>query len=137
MEILKYIAVFIVALITILILDYIWLWYVTKDFIIRSFSGMITLENGNIKINMLAWILAWCCVAWIVVTFVTFRYDSYLQIAFYGALIWFLSYAIYDFTNLAFLNNYSLWFTFADIAWGTFTCMTVALSSYSFWLFIK
>lgn len=56
---------------------------------------------------------------------------SYVSALGYGALMGFLSYAMYDLTNLTFLKNYSLAFTMVDIAWGTFLCGLVALVMYS------
>ena len=52
MEWYKYLAVFGVAFFTLLILDYIWLGIVTKDFIIREFGSMVEVEDGSIKIRL-------------------------------------------------------------------------------------
>ena len=137
MEILKIAWVYGVGFITLLILDYIWLWIVTKDFIIREFWNLVAVENGSIKINLAAGLIAWAVISILVVTFVTLQFEWYGNILMYGAVIGFLSYGMYDLTNLTFIQNYSLKFTLVDIAWGTFACSMVALSSYSFYNFIK
>lgn len=130
MMILKYFLTFLAWFFTLLVLDYIWLGSVTKDFIIREFWNMVTVQDGKITINILAWILAWISIALLVVVFVSTKYTSLKDVLLYSALIWFLSYSMYDLTNLTFLNNYSLKFTIVDIAWGTFACSMVWLTSY-------
>ncbi len=137
MEILKIFGVYFVGFMTLLILDYIWLGIVTKDFIIREFGNLVAVEDGSIKINLTAGLIAWAVISILVVTFVTLQFQWYGNIVMYGALIGFLSYAMYDLTNLTFIQNYSLKFTLVDIAWGTFACSMVALTSYSFYNFIK
>ena len=137
MMILKYFLTFLAWFFTLLVLDYIWLGSVTKDFIIREFWNMVTVQDGKITINILAWILAWISIALLVVVFVSTKYTSLKDVLLYSALIWFLSYSMYDLTNLTFLNNYSLKFTMVDIAWWTFACSMVWLTSYlvfsNFW----
>lgn len=137
MEILKIIGVYGVGFVTLLILDYIWLGLITKDFIIREFGNLVAVENGSIKVNLTAGLIAWAVISILVVTFVTLQFEGYWNILMYGALMWFLSYWMYDLTNLTFIQNYSLKFTLVDIAWGTFVCSMVALTSYSFYNFIK
>lgn len=137
MEIWKYAAIFIVGLVTIMILDYIWLGIITKNFIIQEFKNLIVIENGSIKINLLAGIIAWSVITLLVLIFVVFRFEWYRDIILYSALMWFLSYAMYDLTNLTFITNYSLKFTLVDIAWGTFLCTMIWINSYAFYQFIK
>jgi len=138
MEIIKILWVYFVGFLTLLILDYIWLWIVTKDFIIREFWNLITVEeSGSIKINLAAGLIAWLIISAMIVTFVTLKYDNIWEIILYGALLWFMSYAMYDLTNLTFLNNYSLKFTLIDIAWWTFACTIIAINSFYFYNFIK
>ncbi|NVP17822.1 DUF2177 family protein [Candidatus Gracilibacteria bacterium] len=138
MEIIKIFGVYFIGFITLLILDYIWLGYITKDFIIREFGNLVTIqEDGSIKINLVAGLTAWIIISAMIVTFVTLKYDNIGQIALYGALLGFMSYAMYDLTNLTFINNYSLKFTIVDILWGTFACMMIAINSFYFYNLIK
>lgn len=137
MEIIKIVWVYFIWFLTLLILDYIWLWYIVKDFIIREFWNLITIESWNIKVNLKAWIIAWFIISAMVVTFVSLKYDSIWEVVFYWALLGFFSYAMYDLTNLTFINNYSLKFTLVDIVWWTFACSIVAINSYYFYNLIK
>ncbi len=130
MEILKYLAVYAAGFMTILVLDYIWLGIVTKDFIIKEFWNLITVKDWKIDINLGAGVLAWLSIAMMVVTFVTLRFTGYKDIILYWALMGWMMYAMYDLTNLTFLTGYSLTFTLVDIAWGTFACTLIAVNSY-------
>lgn len=138
METIKILGVYFIWFLTLLILDYIWLGTVTKDFIIKEFWNLVSLdENGSIKINLVAGLTAWIIISAMIVTFVTLKYNNIWEIVFYGALLWCMSYAMYDLTNLTFINNYSLKFTIVDILWGTFAGSMVAITSFYFYHFIK
>lgn len=130
MEILKYLSVFTAWFITILILDTIWLWSVVKDLTIREFWNLIVVDEWKIKINLWVWLLAWFIISSMIVIFVTLQFNNYKDIAIYWALLWFMSYAMYDLTNLTFLTNYSVKFTIIDIAWWTFVWMMISIVSF-------
>lgn len=138
METLKLFWVYFVWFLTLLVLDYLWLWYVTKDFIVREFGNLVSIDDSwSIKINLTEWLIAWFMISAMIVTFVTLKYINIWEIILYWALLWFFSYAMYDLTNLTFINNYSLKFTLVDIAWWTFACSLVAINSFYFYHFIK
>lgn len=139
MEIIKFILTFLVGYATIIMWDYIWLGHVVKNFTIREFWELVVVEDGSIKINLTAGLLAWAVIALLVVVFVTKspHVQSLWTAMIYGALMGFLSYAMYDLTNLTFLRNYSLSFTLIDITWGTFLCSMIALTTYIFSIWIN
>lgn len=119
---------------TIILWDFLWLGYVTKSFIIREFGPLVeVMANGSIKINLVAGLTAWAVIVLLVYVFVirSGYATSYMSVLGYGAVMGFLSYAMYDLTNLTFIKGYSFLFTLADIAWGTFLCGMVALVMYS------
>lgn len=134
MEILKFILTFFVGFGTILIGDYIWLGTVVKQFTIREFGNLITVTNGSIDIRLGAGLLAWGVIAMMVLVFVTKNpnVNSIPTALGYGALMGGLMYAMYDLTNLTFLNNYSVAFTIVDICWGVFLCSMISLSMFVF-----
>lgn len=138
MEIIKILFVYLIWFITLLVLDYIWLWYITKSFIIKEFWNLISVDsNWSIKTNIVVWLIAWIVISSMIVTFVTLKYNNIWEVLFYWALLWFMSYAMYDLTNLTFINNYSLKFTIVDIIWWTFACSIVAITSFYFYNIIK
>ena len=133
MELFKYLFPILGWYITIILGDYIWLGYIIKKFTIREFGELVTIENGAIRLNLFAGLLAWFIIVLLVYVFVirSGYASSYSSAIGYGALIGFLSYAMYDLTNLTFLKNYSIPFTLLDITWGTFLCAIVSLVMYS------
>ena len=133
MELFKYLFPILGWYITIILGDYIWLGYVIKKFTIREFGELVTIENGSIRLNLFAGLLAWFIIVLLVYVFVirSGYASSYISAIGYGALMGFLSYAMYDLTNLTFLKNYSIPFTLLDITWGTFLCGMVGLVMYS------
>lgn len=126
--------------ITIILGDFVWLGYVTKSFIRREFWSLVeVLSNGSIKINLTAGLAAWAVIVLLVYVFVirSGYASSYTSAFGYGALIWLLSYAMYDLTNLTFIKGYSILFTIVDIAWGTFLCGMVAVVMYSIYKYFQ
>ncbi|GAB0174836.1 MAG: DUF2177 family protein [Candidatus Altimarinota bacterium] len=123
----------IIGYITIIIGDFVWLGYVTKGFIIREFGNLVVVEAGSIKINLLAGLTAWFVIVLLVYVFVirSGYATSYMSAVIYGSIMGFLSYAMYDLTNLTFIRGYSFLFTVVDIFWGTFLCGMVACVMYA------
>jgi uncharacterized membrane protein len=121
---------FLAMFISLLILDYIWLGIITKKFIINQFGSLVKVESGSIKINMVAGILAWLAIAIGCYIFAVYPSNSLKSALVLGALFGFISYSIYDLTNLAFIVKYPLKFVFVDIAWGTVLCSVVSVVGY-------
>ncbi len=130
MEIIKYVLTFVFGFLTILVWDYVWLGYVVKSFTIREFWELIVVENGSIKVNLTAGLLAWASIVLLLLIFVVRYAKTPLEVLLYGALFGWLLYAMYDLTNLTFIKNYSIAFTIADICWGVFLCSVVSLSMF-------
>lgn len=134
MEILKLFLTFLVGFGTILIGDAIWLGYIMKNFTIREFGNLVVVKDGSIDLKLWVGLLAWAVIVLLVLVFVT--KSGYAQsigtALFWGWVMWGLSYAMYDLTNLTFLKNYSLAFTLVDISWGVFLLAMVSLTMYLF-----
>lgn len=91
---------------TIILGDFLWLGFVTKSFIIREFGNLVVVEAGSIKLNLVAGLTAWAVIVLLVYFFVirSGYATSYQSAIGYGALMGFLSYAMYDLTNLTFIK---------------------------------
>jgi len=111
---------------SILILDFIWLGIITKNFIINEFGSLITVTNGSIELNLVAGVLAWLLIVIGCYVFAVRPSKDWKEAARLGALVGLVIYGVYDLTNLAFINNYSLTFTIVDMAWGTILCAAVS-----------
>jgi len=108
--------------ISVIILDYLWLGIITKKFIISQFGSLIKLENGNIKINLSVGLITWMIIALGCLVFVVMPSETIKNAIMFGALFGFVTYSIYDLTNLTFISNYPIKFTLVDIVWGTIIC---------------
>jgi uncharacterized membrane protein len=118
--------------VAIILLDYIWLGIVTKDFIISQFGSLVKVKDGGVQIKLAVGILTWLIIAIGCYIFAVYPSDTLSKTMILGAAFGFISYAIYDLTNLTFIVNYPVKFVFVDIAWGTFLC--TAISSVGFFV---
>jgi len=138
MEFLKLALTFWIGYIVILIGDAIFLGRVVHQYIIDSFGDLVTSQNGTIDMKLWVGLAAWFVITAMVFVFVVKSglVTSYTTAAWYGALMWFLMYAMYDLTNLTFLKNYPGWFVAIDIMWGTLLCamMSIAMYAFSNWI---
>lgn len=121
-----------VMYVSIIILDYLWLGIITKKFIINQFGSLISVKEGSIQTNLPVGLLAWLVIAAGAYIFAVAPSITAGKAALLGAAFGFITYAIYDLTNLTFITNYPVKFVFVDIAWGTFLC--AAISSVGFFV---
>jgi len=126
MKTLMIISAIIAMFLTILILDYLWLGVITKNFIIKEFGNLINVKNGSIKVNLFVGILAWLAIVLGCLIFSVLPSETLTKTIVLGATFGMISYAIYDLTNLTFIKDYPLKFALVDILWGTFLCSVVS-----------
>ena len=117
-------------LLTIIILDYLWLGIITKKFIIDQFGSLVAVKDGSIQIKLAVGLLTWFIIALGVFIFAVYPSQTLQQTLILGATFGFISYAIYDLTNLTFIVDYPVKFVFVDIAWGTFLCGAMSAVGY-------
>ncbi len=60
----------------------------------------------------------------------SYEKQSHIHAIIYGALFGFFTYATYDLTNLATLNNWPIKVVIVDILWGMVLTATVSVSGY-------
>jgi len=139
MEILKLFLTFLVGFATLVIGDVLWLWVLLKGFIVREFGALIVVEDWWAKINLPVGLLAWALIVVMIMIFVTKSWygNSLKSTLWYGALLGFCLYGVYDLTNLTFLKNYSVHFAVVDVVWGAVICWVVATVMYVFSNFIN
>jgi uncharacterized membrane protein len=111
----------IVAAVTALILDAIWLTlkaaYHTKFF--------EKVQGSELKIRLAPAALIYILIPAAVVFF-TYKSKTLKEAILKGAFLGLAMYGVYDLTNYATLTHWTLEMTLTDIAWGTFLCATVA-----------
>ncbi len=139
MDILKTVLTFAVGYGVILAWDAIFLGRVMHQFIIDKFWPLVESTNGSINMRLWVGLVAWSVIVLMIYVFVNKGWyaTSYGNIIYGGAIMWFLMYSMYEFTNLTFLKDYPVSFVIADIAWGTFLCSAVAVAMYAFSIWIN
>ncbi len=109
----------IAGFISFIILDYIWLAHVAKKFYLDSLSQHVKIENGALVPYLPAILLVYVVAVLGIWVFVLSKATTLGEAALYGALMGFVMYAFYDFTNLATLKDYPWPLTIVDTLWGT------------------
>lgn len=127
MEIIQTIVVIASIFISLIILDFIWLGIITKQFIISQFGSLIETQYNSIKIKLAYGLLAWFAIALGVFIFAVNPADTLSKTIILAATFGFISYAIYDLTNATFIKNYPIKFVFVDILWGTVLCSAISV----------
>ncbi len=124
----KYIYLYIILLVIFLVIDLIWLNYIAKD-LYQKEIGTLLLKNPKLLPAILFYSLF--IVAIIILAVIPgIEAKSLCKTLLLGAVLGFISYGTYDFTNLATLNNWSVKVTIIDLIWGT--SITTAMSYFGY-----
>jgi len=116
--------------ITYLIIDVIWITVVMKPLYIHSLSHLMTVENGQINIQLIP-----ATIVYILLTFGIFyfavRQNKTLKKCLLDAFILgFIAYGTYDFTCFALFSHWNWLVTMVDVIWGGCICTISALSGW-------
>jgi uncharacterized membrane protein len=106
-------------------IDLLWLGVIMKDFYSSELGELARRQAGSLSPRWPAAILVYLLIPAGIVIFVRplLQADSsWAYTAGVGALFGFIVYGVYDLTNRAVLENYSLRLTVADILWGCILC---------------
>ena len=110
-----------------LTLDGLWLGFVGKQFYFNEIGPLMRLSDGVAQPLWPAAIIVYAAlIAGIVIFVLPKTNGNILHALLYGAAFGFITYATYDFTNLATLQNWSLKISIIDTIWGTALCATTA-----------
>ena len=115
----------IAGIISFVVLDYIFLAQLAKNFYLTKLASHITVQNGSLVPYLPAVPLVYIVAVLGIWVFVLTKVTTLPQAFMYGALLGFIMYAFYDFTNLATLKDYPWSLVIVDIIWGTFLVGTV------------
>lgn len=128
--------ILVVATPVFVLLDYIWLAQLAKSFYLTSLAPLIKVENGSLVVNLGGAAVVYLVGILAIILFVDPASKSPMQALITGALLGFVMYAFYDFTNYATLHSFPLKLALIDTLWGTFLFAIVsAVTAWvlSFW----
>lgn len=128
MDTILYIKIFLATTVTTLIFDFIWLGVIAKNLYISEIGSLLRKSSqGGMAPLIVPTVLVYIVIPLAIVLFaVPKALGKPLPEAFlWGALLGFFLYAVYDLTNLATLNNWSVKVVIIDMIWGAFLCGSV------------
>jgi len=110
-------------------LDYIWLGFVAKNFYAEQLGELIT---NNIRFGIAAaFYLTYSIGIVIFVVRYVINGDAIIMALVYGALLGFLAYGTYNFTNMATIKNWPILMSIVDLTWGiSVTAITSFATAY-------
>jgi uncharacterized membrane protein len=122
-----------------LAVDLLWIGVLMKSFYLRELAEIARREGGGLAPRWGAVLIVYVVIPAGLILFVRplLGDDGRLLPALArGALFGFILYALYDFTNLATLEKWTIRMTLVDIAWGTSFCglMSVVMTLIDRWL---
>lgn len=113
----KFLVAYLIVATVFLVIDYIWLGFVMKDYF-QSAIGHLMTDEVNLTIAALFYLFYAAGVVLLCIH--PAMTDGGLVKALYlGAALGFLAYGTYDITNLATLKDYPVQMAVIDVAWGT------------------
>jgi uncharacterized membrane protein len=127
---LKYFGVYLTFLITLLVIDLIWLLGVAKNLYQQEMGDLMATEPKLIA--GLAFYLIYALGVCIFVIVPALSKQSWIYAVQYGALFGFFCYMTYDLTNLAVIRNFPTGLAFIDIAWGS--AVTAVVAGIAYWV---
>ena len=125
---LKYFAVYLTFLITLLAIDLVWLLGIAKN-LYRDEMGALMATDPKLLAGLAFYVLYALGIC-IFVIIPALSKQSWVDAVQYGALFGFFCYMTYDFTNLAVIRDFPARLAIIDIAWGTSASTLCALIAY-------
>ena len=129
---------FLIAFVSFLVLDFVWLGLIIKNFNERMLADIGRFKDGRFDILYLPALGTYVLMALAITVFVVPRLSpvdasgSFLQAVLMGGLMGLIIFGIFDLTNLAILKNYPLLFAVVDLCWGTVVFTLVSLVLWRF-----
>lgn len=129
-------AALITCIVSFLALDGLWLGLIAKSLYRQELGSVLRLANGAMTPNWLAAIIVYIALILGIMFFVVPKTGgSLLAALLWGSLFGVLTYAVYDFTNLAVLSAWNWKVAIIDTIWGGVLCGLVSL--FTVWVGVK
>lgn len=113
----------VIATITFLILDALWLGIIATQLYINEFGQLMRMSNGAIQpLWPAAFVVYFALILGIVLFVIPKAQGSWTAALLWGGLYGFITYATYDFTNLSTLSAWTWKISIIDTLWGMVLC---------------
>jgi len=122
-----------VALVSLLIIDGVWLTVVAKNFYAK-YLGYLMAKNPNLLAAGLFYLIYILGLVVLVINPAVEK-KSLNQALIHGALLGLCAYSTYDLTNMATIKDWPMIVTVFDLIWGT--VLTMAIAGVSYWIMTK
>jgi len=119
---------FLVAFITFLAIDGLWLTFIAKNFYAKHLGFLMT-KTPNLTAALIFYVIYVFTMVVLIIT-PALQKGSLMTAILTGALFGLCAYATYDLTNLATIKDWPLLVTIVDLIWGTVLSAAVAGISY-------
>ncbi len=100
------------------VIDAVWLLLISKNIYQKAIGFLMPEKVGLLPVVLVYVVLAIGLVFFVVLPALTGGLPLFSAVL-RGALLGFVVYAVYDFTNLATIQGWPVWISLIDIAWGT------------------
>lgn len=119
---------FFTALLSTLILDFLWLGFIAKDFYDKHIGFLLRKTDGALDPIWPSAFMVYIAITLGIVVFVVPKAEGSKKSAFLlGALFGAILYGVYDFTNHATLANWPFRMVVVDVIWGACLCGAVSV----------
>lgn len=114
---------FVSTILTVFILDILWIGVIAKNLYEENIGTLLRKSEGSFSPNWSAAVVVYVAITLGIICFVLPKAEGdYSSALLWGAVFGAVTYGIYDFTNLATLNSWTLHVTLIDVAWGMVLC---------------
>ena len=126
----KLMTLFLVTIASIFVLDMLWLGFIAKSTYAQNLGLLLRKSGGEMAPIWWSAFIVYICIAIGIVFLVLPKANGdYMLALYWGALLGFVTYGIYDFTNYSILANWPLKITIIDFIWGMVLCGLSSLSA--------
>lgn len=113
----------IIATIVFLVMDGLWIGIIAKQLYMTQLSDFLNIQNNAIIPNFYAAAIVYIAlISGILIFVIPKAHGNPFLALIWGALFGFVTYATYDFTNLAVVKNWPIGISIIDVAWGCVIC---------------
>lgn len=124
----NYVKMYLIAFVIFLIIDAIWLGIISKD-LYKNEIGHLMTDKPNFIAALIFYLIFLVGIVYFVIN-PAIEAQDFAKLLVSAALFGLITYATYDLTNLATLQNWPIKITIIDLIWGTSLSVIVSSATY-------